>query len=97
MTSSVEASISLSVPAETKTIQKNIRHDIRVSNRPLSSKMVWGLSAMNELKGDRLYVNLSATQTKRRLQGYGFGVKKVHSNGRNQAVIIYTATSPNSR
>jgi len=47
---------------------------------------------MNELKGDRLYVNLSATQTKRRLQGHGFGVKKVHSNGRNQAVIIHTAT-----
>jgi hypothetical protein len=47
---------------------------------------------MNEIKGDRLYVNLSATQTKRRLQGYGFGVKKVHSNGRNQAIIIHTAT-----
>lgn len=47
---------------------------------------------MNELKGDRLYVNLSATQTRRRLKGYGFGVRKIHSDGRNQAVIIHTAT-----
>jgi len=44
------------------------------------------------LKGDRLYVNLSASQTKRRLQGHGFGVRKVHSDGRNRAVIIHTAT-----
>ena len=47
---------------------------------------------MPELKGDRLYVNLSANQTRRRLKGHGFGVKKVHSNGKNQAVIIHTAT-----
>ena len=47
---------------------------------------------MNELKGDRLYVNLSATQTRRRLKGYGFGVRKIHSDGKNQAVIIHTAT-----
>jgi DNA transformation protein and related proteins len=47
---------------------------------------------MNEIKGDRLYVDLSASQTRRRLQGHGFGVRKVHSNGRNQAVIIHTAT-----
>jgi hypothetical protein len=47
---------------------------------------------MNEIKGDRLYVNLSASQTKRRLKGHGFGVRKVHSDGRNQAAIIHTAT-----
>ncbi len=47
---------------------------------------------MKNIKGDRLYVNLSATQTRRRLQGHGFGVRKVHSDGRNQAVIIHTAT-----
>jgi DNA transformation protein and related proteins len=47
---------------------------------------------MTEMKGDRLYVNLSASQARRRLQGRGFGVRKVHSNGRNQAVIIHTAT-----
>lgn len=47
---------------------------------------------MTDIKGDRLYVNLSANQTRRRLQGHGFGVRKVHSDGRNQAVIIHTAT-----
>ena len=47
---------------------------------------------MNEIKGDRLYVNLSASQVRRRLRGHGFGVRKVHSAGRNQAVIIHTAT-----
>ena len=46
---------------------------------------------MKEIKGDRLYVTLSASQT-RRLQGHGFGVRKIHSNGRNQAVIIHTVT-----
>jgi DNA transformation protein and related proteins len=47
---------------------------------------------MTDIKGDRLYVNLSASQTRRRLQGHGFGVKKIHSDGRNRAVIIHTAT-----
>lgn len=45
-----------------------------------------------DIKGDRLYVNLSATQTRRRLKGYGFGVRKIHSDGKNRAVIIHTAT-----
>jgi DNA transformation protein and related proteins len=47
---------------------------------------------MTDIKGDRLYVNLGASQTRRRLQGQGFGVKKVQAVGRNQAVIIHTAT-----
>ena len=47
---------------------------------------------MNGIKGDRLYVNLSATQTRRRLKGHGFGVRKIQSDGKNQAVIIHTAT-----
>lgn len=51
-----------------------------------------GLNVMTEIKGDRLHVNLSASQTRRRLQGHGFGVRKIHSDGRNQAVIIHTAT-----
>jgi len=41
---------------------------------------------------DRLYVNLSASQTRKRLKGHGFGVKKVEAADRNQAVIIHTAT-----
>jgi len=52
---------------------------------------------MKEFKGDRLYVNLSASQVRRRLKGYGFGVKKVESAGRNQAVIIHTATGQHLR
>lgn len=47
---------------------------------------------MADPKGDKLFVNLSAAQTKRRLKGFGHGVRKVHSAGKNQAVIIHTAT-----
>ena len=47
---------------------------------------------MTDIRGDRLYVNLSASEVRRRLKGHGFGVRKVHSAGRNQAVIIHTAT-----
>jgi hypothetical protein len=50
------------------------------------------VNSMSELKGDRLYVNLSANQTRRRLKGHGFGVRKIQSDGKNQAVIIHTAT-----
>ena len=52
---------------------------------------------MNHLRGSRLYVNLSASQARRRLAGYGFGVRKVRSNGRNQAEIIHTATGQHLR
>lgn len=47
---------------------------------------------MSEPKGDRLYVNLGASQTRRRLKGFGHGVRQVQSAGRNQALIIHTAT-----
>ena len=47
---------------------------------------------MKDIKGERLYVNLSASQTRRRLHGHGLGVRKVHSNGEKRAVIIHTAT-----
>jgi hypothetical protein len=52
---------------------------------------------MNTLKGFRLYVQLSASQTRRRLQGHGFGVRKVQSAGRAEAVIIHTATGQHCR
>ncbi len=52
---------------------------------------------MNQLKGYRLYVPLSASQARRRLRGYGFGVRKVQSAGRGQAVIIHTATGQHLR
>jgi len=47
---------------------------------------------MADPKGSRLYVNLGPSQAKRRLKGFGHGVRKVQSAGRNQAVIIHTAT-----
>jgi hypothetical protein len=47
---------------------------------------------MPDPKGDKLYVNLGASQTRRRLKGFGHGVRKIQSAGRNQAVIIHTAT-----
>lgn len=49
------------------------------------------------MKGDRLLVNLGASQVRRRLQGYGFGVRKVEAAGRQQAVIIHTATGQHLR
>ena len=52
---------------------------------------------MGEIKGDRLYVFLGASQVRRRLKGHGFGVRKVHSDGKNRAVIIHTATGDHLR
>jgi DNA transformation protein and related proteins len=47
---------------------------------------------MADPKGHTLLVNLAASQTRRRLKGFGHGVRKVQSAGRNQALIIHTAT-----
>ena len=47
---------------------------------------------MPELKGDKLFVNIVASQARRRLKGFGHGVRKVRSAGINKAVIIHTAT-----
>lgn len=47
---------------------------------------------MTDPQGDKLFVNLGASETRRRLKGYGHGVRKISSAGRNQAVIIHTAT-----
>jgi hypothetical protein len=52
---------------------------------------------MSAIKGHRLLVNLSASQTRRRLKGHGLGVRKVESAGRNQAVVIHTATGDHLR
>ena len=52
---------------------------------------------MGEIKGERLYVELGASQVRRRLKGHGFGVRKVHSDGKNRAVIIHTATGKHLR
>lgn len=52
---------------------------------------------MADPKGDKLFVNLGASQTRRRLKGFGHGVRKVQAAGRNQAVIIHTATAQHLR
>lgn len=52
---------------------------------------------MPRVPSDRLYVNLSASQTRKRLKGYGFGVKKIEAAGRNQAAILHTATGSHLR
>jgi len=46
---------------------------------------------------DRLYVNLSASQTRKRLKGHGLGVRKVEAADRNQSVIVHTATGDHLR
>lgn len=50
-----------------------------------------------DIKGQRLYVNLGASQTRQRLKGRGLGVRKVESAGRNRAVVIHTATGEHLR
>jgi hypothetical protein len=50
------------------------------------------LLAMADPKGQKLFVNLSASQTRKRLKGFGHGVRKIQSAGKNQAVVIHTAT-----
>ena len=47
---------------------------------------------MSDIKGQHLYVNLSASQVRQRLKGFGHGVRKVQSAGKNRALVIHTAT-----
>lgn len=47
---------------------------------------------MGQPKGDHLIVNVSAAEARRRLKGFGHGVRKIRSAGKNQALIIHTAT-----
>jgi DNA transformation protein and related proteins len=52
---------------------------------------------MPDPKGDKLFVNVGPSEARRRLKGFGHGVRKVQSAGRNQAVIIHTATGRHLR
>ena len=47
---------------------------------------------MADPKGDVLYVNVGASEARRRLKRFGHGVRKVRSAGKNQALVIHTAT-----
>lgn len=52
---------------------------------------------MTDPTNAKLFVNLGASQTRRRLKGFGHGVRKVETAGNNQAVIIHTATGQHLR
>ena len=52
---------------------------------------------MKQIKGERLCVRLGASQVRRRLKGVGYGVRKVYSAGRQQSVIVHTATGEHKR
>jgi DNA transformation protein and related proteins len=43
-------------------------------------------------KGNNLFVNVGPSEARRRLKGFGHGVRKIQSAVRNQAVLIHTAT-----
>lgn len=45
----------------------------------------------------KLLVNLGASQTRRRLKGFGHGVKRVATDGKHRAVIFHTATGQHLR
>jgi DNA transformation protein len=44
-----------------------------------------------------LFVNLSASQVRKRLKGHGWGVRRVEATDRNQAAITHTATGGHLR
>jgi hypothetical protein len=46
---------------------------------------------------DKLYINLSASQARKRLKGRGFGVRRVEATGDHQSVIVHTATGGHLR
>jgi DNA transformation protein and related proteins len=52
---------------------------------------------MPDPKGQKLFVNLGASQSRKRVQGFGHGVRRVQSAGRNRATIIHTATGRHLR
>lgn len=52
---------------------------------------------MPRAETDRLRVNLSASQARKRLKGRGFGVRRVEATGDHQSVIVHTATGGHLR
>jgi urease gamma subunit len=52
---------------------------------------------MTKPETNKLYVNLSASQARKRLKGRGFGVRKVEATGDHQSVIVHTATGGHLR
>ena len=52
---------------------------------------------MTDPTNSKLFVNLGASQARRRLKGFGHGVCKVETAGNNKAVIVPTATGRHLR
>jgi len=52
---------------------------------------------MSEIKHYRMFVNLGAAQTRKRLKGVGYGVRKVEVVDRGQSLIVHTATGDHRR
>jgi hypothetical protein len=52
---------------------------------------------MADPQGEILIVNLAAAAVRRRLKGFGHGVRKIQSAGRNRAAVIHTATGRHLR
>ena len=52
---------------------------------------------MSKTTTDKLYVDLSASQARKRVKGHGCGVKRVEAAGRNQSVVVHTATGDHLR
>lgn len=52
---------------------------------------------MADPKGFKLFVNVGASEARRRVKHFGHGVRKVSSAGRGQAVIVHTAYGKNLR
>ena len=52
---------------------------------------------MSEIKGQRLKVDKAASEVRRLVKGRGLGVRKVHSAGRGQAIVVHTATGDHLR
>ena len=50
---------------------------------------------MADPKGFKLFVNVGASEARRRVKHFGHGVRKVSSAGRGQALIIHTAYGKN--
>jgi len=50
-----------------------------------------------QVSGQRFYVEVSASEARRRLKGHGFGVRRVESAGKNRAAILHTAVGVHLR
>lgn len=64
---------------------------------PVPWRCIMRRDPMIDIKGQHLYVNLGASQVRQRLKGFGHGVRKVQSAGKNRAVVIHTATGQHLR